>query len=220
MKRFSAVLALGLLFPLFCFAQTQTGNASYNTSKTGLTISHPSLSFNTRVRVTNLGNNQSVEATVNGRIPISTDRIADISRDAGDALEMARTGMTLVEIAVLPPRQGTSAPEESPPPPAPAPRQQPPASPPPAPQAEAPAPVQIQPVQTIIEPMYIPAPASCPAQSCFDSPLLVLILCLLVLVIILLLVILILLLRRVLFWPKYCRVWFRRHLRYIKERRF
>ncbi|MDR1909692.1 MAG: hypothetical protein LBQ35_07245 [Spirochaetaceae bacterium] len=101
MKRTGAVLVLGLFVSVFCFAQTQTGYASYNESKTGLTISHSSLSFNTRVRVTNLRNNRSVEAVVNGRIPITTEKIAEISREAGDALEMARNGMTQVRIEVL-----------------------------------------------------------------------------------------------------------------------
>jgi rare lipoprotein A (peptidoglycan hydrolase) len=105
MKRLNASLILGLFFSFFCFAQEpQTGNASYNSSRTGFFISHHTLSFNTHVRVTNLGNNRSVEAVVNGR-PSSSDRIADISRDAGDALEMAKTGMTPVKIEVLPPRQ-------------------------------------------------------------------------------------------------------------------
>ncbi|MDR2629668.1 MAG: septal ring lytic transglycosylase RlpA family protein [Spirochaetaceae bacterium] len=101
MKRFLLILVLGLFFSLLCSAQTQTGNATYNASKTGFFISHPSLSFNTKVRVTNLSNNRSVEATVNGRIPIRPAWIAAISRDVGDAIGMARTGMTRVRIEEL-----------------------------------------------------------------------------------------------------------------------
>jgi hypothetical protein len=101
MKRLSAALILGFLSLPFCFAQIQRGDASYNASKQGFTLSHSSLSFNTRVRVTNLRNNRSVEASVDGRIPIDSRRIADISRDAADALGMDKTGMTPVELAEL-----------------------------------------------------------------------------------------------------------------------
>jgi rare lipoprotein A len=224
MKRFSAVLIIGLVISAFSFAQTQTGNASYNPSKPGIAISHPSLSFNTRVRVTNLRNNRSVEATVNGRIPISAERIADISRDAGDALGLDKTAMTLVEIEVLPPRETASAPPPAenaapgaPEPPRPAPAPSAPApqrpSPPPDPAAAEP-----WPVQTITDVRYIPVPAA-PQQSCSCGPLLVVILLLLILVIILLLAILILLLRRLLLWPWHYPVWYRRHLLYAKKRR-
>jgi rare lipoprotein A len=233
MKRFGAVLVLGLLVSFFCSAQTQTGNASYNESKTGYAISHSSLSFNTRVRVTNLRNNRAVEATVTGRIPISSERIADISKDAADDLGMARTGMTLVEIEPLPLRGAASAPDqpavtasdpEPPPPAAVAPSAAPaPASPQSGtPQTTAPAAVptatQTQAVQTITEEIrYIPvaaAPAACPC-----TPLLPIFLCLLILVLILLLVILIIYLRHFYLWRKYHRIWLRRHYWYIKRRR-
>jgi hypothetical protein len=81
---------------------TQRGNASYdyNPSRSGLVILHPSLSFNTRVKITNLENGRSVEAVVAGRIPMSAERIAVISHEAGDAIGMNRTGMTLVEIQI------------------------------------------------------------------------------------------------------------------------
>ena len=97
MKRLGPTLVFFLVFPVFVFTQTQTGNASYNPGKEGFTISHSSLSFNTRVKVTNLQNNRFEEAVVNARIPISADRIADISRELGNALEMPRNGLTLVE---------------------------------------------------------------------------------------------------------------------------
>jgi hypothetical protein len=222
MKRFSAVLILGLVISVFSFAQTQTGNASYNPSKPGFAISHPSLSFNTRVRVTNLRNNRSVEASVNGRIPISSERIADIARDAGDALGMDKTA-ALVEIEVLPPREtaSTPAPAQSAAPAAPA-SPQPAAAPSaPPPQGQSPAPVTTEPgqVQTITDVRYIPVPAAAPLQPCSGGPLFVVILLLLVLVIILLLAILILLLRRLFHWPWHYPVWYRRHLLYAKKRR-
>ncbi|MDR2257552.1 MAG: septal ring lytic transglycosylase RlpA family protein, partial [Treponema sp.] len=74
MKSLTAALFFGLFFSSLCFAQTQTGNASYNAAKSGVTIAHPSMSFGTRVRVTNLRNNREVIATVDGRIPASDPR--------------------------------------------------------------------------------------------------------------------------------------------------
>jgi hypothetical protein len=224
MKRFSAILALGLFVSFFCTAQTQTGNASYNPEKKGLAISHQSLSFNTRVKVTNLRNNRSVEAVVDGRIPITAERIADISREAGDALEMQKTGVTQVEIEVLPLRHSAAAPAaapETPAPPAPAPAPRPAAQPAPAPAAQpttdaappppqAPAPAQIIRTETVY-------PAAC-AASCFTTPLLLIIICLL-LIVITLIIILILLARRYPFWPWRYPFWLRRHIRYAKKRR-
>ncbi|MDR2079998.1 MAG: hypothetical protein LBP74_09790 [Treponema sp.] len=212
MKHLSAAFIFGFLILAFCPAQSQTGNASYNQSKTGLTISHSSLSFNTHVRITNLSNNKSVDAVVNGRIPISPERIADISREAGDALGMSRTGMTLVRIEEL--ALGTVQNVEIP---VPAPLPVP--SPPPAPAAASPPAVtQVLPIQTITDVQYVPVPG--PAQTnCCSSPLLPVILLLLVLIIILLVVILILILRRLLLWPWHYQVWYRRHLLYAKKHR-
>jgi hypothetical protein len=229
MKRLSAALALGLFFSVFCFAQTQTGDASYNASKTGFFISHSSLSFNTRVRVTNLNNSRSVEATVNGRIPITAERIADVSRDAGDALGMPSTGMTPVVIEILPFRQSAAEPVPETPAqaspvnstgsaPEPAPRQ--PAAQPAAPVPTSPATVT-QPlmVQTITEPQYIPVPTAYPAAPCFNTPLIIVVICLLLFAVALLVIILIVLLRRYPPWPWYYPVWFRRHYWYAKKRR-
>jgi hypothetical protein len=229
MKHLGAALILGFLASSFCFAQTQTGNASYNASKTGFTISHSSLSFNTRVKVTNLRNGRSVEAVVDYRIPISTERIADISRDAGDALELGKTGLTLVESDVLPnenasvPAAGTQPPpsppagteKASPAPqqrPSPAPQQQ--ASPAPR---EQPLPPQILPLQTVTDVQYIPVPGA--GQFCCNTPLLLAILILLILAVLCLVVILVLLLRHLLLWPWHYKVWYRRHLLYAKKRR-
>ncbi|MDR1351859.1 MAG: caspase family protein, partial [Treponema sp.] len=88
--------------------QPQTGNATYNASRTGAYIAHSSLALNTRVKVTNLANGLSAEAVVTGRIAINPDRIADISGELGDILRMSRTGVTRVQIEELPsPAQGT-----------------------------------------------------------------------------------------------------------------
>jgi hypothetical protein len=233
MKRLGAALILGLVLLPFCAAQTQTGNASYNPSKPGLTISHSSLSFNTRVLVTNLRNNRSVEAVVNGRIPINSERIADISRDAGDTLGMDKTGMTLVEIVELHPQTGEPVPAAAPPAavaapqtPAPPPREQ---TPSPAQgtasssasreqsSSSSQAPARILPAPTVTDIQYVSVPA--PAGSNCCAPLLWVVVLLLLLVIIILLVILILFLRRLYLWPWHYQVWYRRHLLSAKKHR-
>jgi hypothetical protein len=224
MKRLSAALIFGLFFSVLCFSQTQTGNASYNGSKSGITISHPSLSFNTRVRVTNLGNNLSVEATVNGRIPISSDRIADISREAGDALEMAKTGMTQVQIDVLPfahASSGSVPVEEDPIPAATEPRQQPlPAAAPAQPQAVAPVQEPVSPAAAVTEIQYIEVPVAYP-QSCCNKYLMLALLFLLLVIIVLLVVIVVRRPRSILFpvGPWRFPPWYRRYLQYVKKRR-
>jgi hypothetical protein len=220
MKRLNAALILGLLISSFCFAQTQTGNASYNPSKAGFTISHSSLSFNTHVRVTNLLNNRSVEAVVNGRIPIDSARIADISQEVGDALEMDKTRMTLVQLEVLPPRVA-----ESPAPAAvqdtqPQSQQQPSSPPPSSPQQSSAPPVtQILPLQTITEYVQVPTavPVAAPVQPCCNARLILAIFLLLILVIAILVVILVLLLRRLPPWPWHYPLWLRRRYRHVKK---
>jgi hypothetical protein len=212
MKRLNAVLILGLAVSSFCFAQIQTGNASYNTSKTGHTISHSSLSFNTHVLVTNLENMRSVQAVVTGRIPISGERIADISKDAADALQMNTSGTTRIQIEEIrshaadslpvPPPAPTLAQQPPAPTPPPAPRATPPAQPqPPAPQEQAaPSP---PPVQTIVSQPY-PVYLSCSLDTCttfFWIPAILLLLILLVLT-----AILILLARRL---PRFYPLWLR-----------
>ncbi|MDR2073315.1 MAG: hypothetical protein LBP60_07775 [Spirochaetaceae bacterium] len=204
MKRLSAAMLFGFLMGPFCFAQIQTGNASYNSSKAGFTISHSSLSFNTRVKVTNLRNNRFVEATVNGRIPISAERIADISRDAGDSLEIDKNGMSLVQLEVLPPRNAGSTTQ--------APVQDTPSSGSQQSASQLILPqTQILPLQTVTE--YVPAAA----QPCCNARLLWVLLLLLILVIAILVVILILLYRRIPLWPWYDPLWIRRRLRYLKR---
>jgi hypothetical protein len=192
MKRFGLILVFGLSFSILCFAQSQTGNASYNSSRTGFFISHPSLSFNTKVLVTNLSNNLSVEAAVNGRIPITADRIADIFRDTGDAIKMPPDGMTLVRIEKIQPVFPPEAPEipvepvvlPEPVPVAPAvlpepvpvavpPAPVPAAAPPPAP-APAPAPVSrppaVLPAAVVVPEPAPPAPSPVPALAPAPAP--------------------------------------------------
>jgi hypothetical protein len=225
MKRLSAILAIGLFFSGLCFAQTQTGPASYNSSKSGLTIAHASLSFSRKVKITNLRNNMEVIATVDGRISPSGPVIAEISREAGDVIGMSPTGYTVVRIEIVPPESAFSAPvpaQPAPEPPAGA-RENPPPPPAPAPSQES----RIETIQFISSPspqapppvQYVMLPSAESGQNCFTSPLCIAIFILLIIALLLLVTILILLLhpRRVPWWPWYYPVWVRRRLRYMKK---
>jgi rare lipoprotein A len=56
-------------------------------------MAHPSLPFGTRVRVTNLENQRSVEVVVNDRGPFVPGRIADLSQAAARRLGMVADGV-------------------------------------------------------------------------------------------------------------------------------
>jgi hypothetical protein len=227
MKRLGVVFIFSLL-SVYCFAQSQMGDASYNASKSGFTIAHPSMSFGTRVRITNLRNNSEVIATVDGRIPTRDPRIADISREAGDAIGMSRSGYTEVRIEQLPREQQPAAASASasapvPSPPAEQARQAP--APEPAPAATSPEPRE-EIIQTVTLPQvqYVPAPVVERFQNCPLSPAVIV---LLALVVALLTAILVLLIhaRRTLWWHGYpwfigrYPLWARRSIRHQKKRR-
>ncbi|MDR1443306.1 MAG: hypothetical protein LBI94_00325, partial [Treponema sp.] len=184
------VLLAGILFPVFCFAQTQTGSASYNAAKNGLHIAHASMSFNTRVRLTNLRNNMQVIATVDGRIPVSDPRIADVSREAGDAIGMAPAGYTEILLEEILPEHA-AAPAVVP---APVPQAAPAPVPAPSP-ARVPAVVPVPAASPDPEPAGIqaapPAPVQYvvvdkPAGICAQSPLCMVILILMIIAVLLL----------------------------------
>jgi rare lipoprotein A (peptidoglycan hydrolase) len=172
-------------------------------------------------------NNREIIATVDGRIPVSDPRIADISAEAGSAIGMSASGYTEVRLEQLLPPQAAV--------PAPVPAEttttgQAAAAAvpqrPPAPAAAAPLPSDQEPrivesIQVITpQPQYI-APAAA-VQNCSFSPLWLITLFLLIIAVILLTVILILLLgmRRLPWWPWFYPLWVRRHARYLKNRRF
>jgi rare lipoprotein A len=58
-----------------------------------LTMAHRTLPFGTRVRVTNLENQQSVEVVVNDRGPFISGRIADLSEAAARRIDMVADGV-------------------------------------------------------------------------------------------------------------------------------
>ena len=68
---------------------------------TELTIAHRTLPCGTKVRITNLKNGKSVEATVTDRGPTSPHRIVDVSHAIAEALDFVKQGTTTVEVQVV-----------------------------------------------------------------------------------------------------------------------
>ncbi len=114
---------------LICFllttitvAQIQTGKASFYADKfegsptasgekykhSKMTAAHKSLPFGTKVKVTNLANNQSVEVIVNDRGPYVEGRIIDLSKSAAEKLDFINKGITDVQIEVIDAGDGKS----------------------------------------------------------------------------------------------------------------
>jgi len=70
---------------------------------TALTMAHRTLPFGTRVRVTNLGNQRSVEVVVNDRGPFVSGRIADLSEAAARRIGMVAGGVVEALLDILRP---------------------------------------------------------------------------------------------------------------------
>lgn len=104
-----------VLLSTFCFAQTQTGKASFYADKfegrptasgekykhNKLTAAHKSLPFGTVIKVTNLKNDLSVEVVVNDRGPYVDGRIVDLSKSAAEKLQFVNIGLADVRIEVV-----------------------------------------------------------------------------------------------------------------------
>lgn len=102
------------------YAQVQTGKASFYADKfegtitssgekyrhNKLTAAHKTLPFGTKVRVTNLANNKSVEVTINDRGPYVDGRIIDLSRAAAEELGFENYGLADVKLEVTDPGDG------------------------------------------------------------------------------------------------------------------
>lgn len=100
---------------LTLLAQVQTGKASFyadkfegSTTASGekykhskLTGAHKTLPFGTKVRVTNLANNQSVEVIINDRGPYVDGRIIDVSKSAAEQLGFINQGLAEVKLEVI-----------------------------------------------------------------------------------------------------------------------
>ena len=110
-----------LLIFFFCncafsaLSQIQTGKASFYADKfegvftasgekykhNKMTAAHKTLPFGTKVRVTNLENNQSVEVVINDRGPYVVDRIIDLSKEAAEQLGFVHKGLVEVKLEVV-----------------------------------------------------------------------------------------------------------------------
>ena len=89
----------------------------------GITAAHPSLPFDTKVRVTNAKSGESVVVRINDRGPFGGKRIIDLSKGAAEAISLVKTGIAQVKIEVLGPSAEADVASEpdtaSPPEPAP-----------------------------------------------------------------------------------------------------
>ncbi len=69
--------------------------------KNSLTAAHRQLPFGTRVKVTNLKNNQSCLVRINDRGPHTRGRLIDLSHEAAEQLGMIRSGTARVRVQAL-----------------------------------------------------------------------------------------------------------------------
>ncbi len=67
-----------------------------------LTAAHPTLPFNTLVRVQNPANGRSVVVRINDRGPFKPGRIIDLAEAAADQIGMRKAGIARVKLEVLP----------------------------------------------------------------------------------------------------------------------
>jgi rare lipoprotein A len=78
-----------------------------------LTAAHPTLPFDTRVRVINLRTGKSVVVRINDRNATYTKRVIDLSRKAGEMIGLHDTGIGVVALIIsrsLPPAVATRPP--------------------------------------------------------------------------------------------------------------
>lgn len=107
-------LSLAFIFAVAC-AQVQTGKASFYADKfeghptasgqkyhhNKMTAAHKTLPFGTKVKITNLGNNQAVEVVINDRGPYIENRIVDLSKSAAEKLGFVNQGLADIRLEVL-----------------------------------------------------------------------------------------------------------------------
>ena len=70
-------------------------------NKKAFTAAHKTLPFGTKVRVTNLNNNKSVDVIINDRGPFKAGRIIDLSRAAAEKIGLINDGVAKVTVEVL-----------------------------------------------------------------------------------------------------------------------
>lgn len=120
-KKLLLSFAFALMFLIdSAFCQIQTGKASFYADKfegietasgekykhNKLTGAHKTLPFGTKVRITNLSNDKSVEVTINDRGPYVEGRIIDLSKEAAEQLGFLNNGLTEVKLEVIDPGDG------------------------------------------------------------------------------------------------------------------
>lgn len=105
------------------FGQVQMGKASFYADKfegrptasgekyrhSKLTAAHKTLPFGTRVRITNLSNNATVEVIINDRGPYVDNRIIDISKSAAEKLGFINQGLADIKLEVVDPGDGKTS---------------------------------------------------------------------------------------------------------------
>lgn len=116
-------ISLFQLVALTVPGQVQTGKASFYADKfegsptasgekykhSKLTAAHKTLPFGTKVKVTNLGNNQTVEVTINDRGPYVENRVIDLSKSAAEKLGFINQGIAEVKVEVIDAGDGKSS---------------------------------------------------------------------------------------------------------------
>jgi len=98
------LLPLALLFAAAGFAAAQAefanfvqeGRATRGITAPGLQAAHPSLPIGSTPTVRNVATGAEVAVTVTGRIPVSTERVIDVSADAARAIGLDQGGYVLV----------------------------------------------------------------------------------------------------------------------------
>ena len=120
LKRLFFTLLISSTFFTISVAQVQTGKASFYADKfdgiqtasgekyrhNKLTGAHKTLPFGTKVRVTNLANEKTVEVTINDRGPYVEGRIIDLSKAAAEELGFLNNGLADVKLEVVDPGDG------------------------------------------------------------------------------------------------------------------
>lgn len=77
--------------------------------QSAMTAAHPSLPFDTYLKVTNLENGQSIVVRINDRGPYVGERSLDLSRQAAECLGSEITGVVPYEAKILKPSDSSSA---------------------------------------------------------------------------------------------------------------
>lgn len=79
--------------------RTTANGETYNMN--ALSAAHPTLPFQTRIRVSNLDNGRELVLRINDRGPFARNRIVDVSRRAAEVLGFRRRGLARVRVQVI-----------------------------------------------------------------------------------------------------------------------